>query len=358
MKANVFHAVVLGIFVGLIAAPLYYDMLFRDGTAFSDHPGHITIVQRAIAEPNGAFPPHSLFHWTIYSLSGFKKEYIPLAWSSLFLLTFCTAAKAWLTACALSRSSSCADWLAKICATLQVSRLSFLYLIAASLLLVSPVIPVWDPTHIYIGQLSPTVWHNPTTIVVWPIALGVYFLAVSYLLKPTRGAVAAIAVLAGISVLAKPNFALAFAPTFLLFGVWRFRASRWSAGAAMALLPTGLILSWQYLETYLFGVSNLGNREIVLAPGDVWSRYTPTIIGSLVSSLLFPMTYLAVAIRKRRMNTALAFAWCQLLIAVLVMLLFEERQRWAPRNIVQFRVDWTYHGLHTVSHNVCVSRRA
>src|SRR5207245_4270936 len=92
--------------------------------------------------------PHPLFHACLLVLSGGNPQAAPLA--AAFLLAFATGLRTWLTASYLS----CARRLDPVALTL----------LCLALALAMPLPNWWKFPGIYLGQIWPNVWHNPTAI--------------------------------------------------------------------------------------------------------------------------------------------------------------------------------------------------
>ena len=110
--------------------------------------------------------------------------------------------------------------------------------LALALFFVAPLPKWWRPESLYLGQLSPTVWHNPTVIAALPLAVASFW---AFLLPvPRRARDECVAgALIGLSVLAKPNFALAFLPAAGLLRLLAARSARAAAGRARLALGPG-----------------------------------------------------------------------------------------------------------------------
>ena len=175
---------------------------------------HIEFIQRTME--TRVWPPHLLYHVTVYAISGFSRNYDSLAGAGLVLLSACLIAKAWLSYAAFcwyrpSNSTPEAAHGAHLSCQMLAS------IIVIGLLVCAPLVRPWQANHIYLGQISGSVWHNPTCILCWPIVIALFFAAVEFLRMPNWQMLVAVGLLSALSVLAKPNYFLAFAPVFSLF---------------------------------------------------------------------------------------------------------------------------------------------
>ena len=161
--------------------------------------------------------------------------------------------------------------------------------LAVAFFLIAPL-PRWGRLeHVYLGELSPTVWHNPTAIAALPFAVASFWLFLrawptpggSRWLAPaghrTAGLLLAGMLLAATTAI-KPNFALAFVPVVVLL----LLPSLDLFGMLAALAPASCLLVWQYIHALSSGLANDGLTT--LQPLEVWSIYSPQpLVSALVS---------------------------------------------------------------------------
>ncbi len=287
-----------------LAASLFRAYLGRPDL---DHGVHLAYVQRLIAD--GALQPHFLYHLLVAAASGFSRDYGRLALAANAVLTLLVLARVAL-ALQLIRSLAAA-------AASPLGRAPALAL-GVAFFFVAPLPNPWQPTGVYLGQLSPTVWHSPTAILLAPLALAAFRALV--LPGPARDGRAGL--LLALSTLAKPNFALAFAPAACLL---RLRRPRPLAPAAL-LAPTLLVLAWQWQHARAIAraLEPRGGGLLALEPLLVWRAYSPSPLFSALLSLAFPLAVLAAAGRGLRHRGPLAAAWLVALFAIAEFALLAE----------------------------------
>ncbi|MEX0679210.1 MAG: hypothetical protein WD063_19195, partial [Pirellulales bacterium] len=187
----------------VVSVPLFYRAAF--GLIVADHDVHVRLIQRGIEQ--GVWPVHFMFHAIVYGLAGFNQDYVHLAWAAVVLLTTCVIAKAWLTYALLVRHGPRLET-ASFEDGYGVSQATLLVLVTAMLMLSAPIVRPWFAHRIYLGQISPNIWHNPTTIVCCPLVILLFFAAARFLRLGRLGDLVAVGLLAALSVLAKPNYFL------------------------------------------------------------------------------------------------------------------------------------------------------
>lgn len=322
----------------IVAAPLFYLGLFR--VIESDHDEHVRFIQRGI--DSGVWPVHFLYPLAVCALSGFSRQIVPLSYAALIVLTTCVVAKGWLTYVLLagscpSRPNAARDGVGRW------SHETLLLLMTAALLLAAPIVRPWWAQRVYLGQISPNVWHNPTSIVCWPLVILLFFAADRFLRSGRPTTLVAVGLLAAASVLAKPNYFLAFAPVFGLLALWRFGLSRVWLLSQLALVPTVLLLYWQLRASFEGPDAMRPGLHIAWMPLAAWRIYSDSIVLSLLFSLAFPLSYVIVFRRSLQNRQLLFFAWAVMLSALVWTACFAEVNTLDGSVSVDFNFSWGSH---------------
>lgn len=175
------------------------------------------------------------------------------------------------------------------------------------LLLAGPFYIPWYNSEIYAGQVTPNIWHNPTTICVRPFAF-VAFLTILKLLEEYEEEQKKLTVrdwlLLALALvfcnLAKPSFVQIAVPglaVYLIVLLIRTRGKAFSFcfQTASAFVPCVLVMLWQLLVS--FGTSSSADGGIEIAWFDVMGASSPNIPFSMLLSYLFPVYVLLTNIR-------------------------------------------------------------
>lgn len=280
-----------------------------------DHGVHLRLVQALAA--GGPLLPHFAYHLLVALAAGFSTELDQLRRAAQAVLALLVLIKLALSLgfarALLARAGS------------RLAPASAL-LLALALFFVAPLPNWWRPEDIYLGQLSPTVWHNPTVIAALPLAVASFW---AFLLPPLRRArdEGVTGVLLGLSVLAKPNFALAFLPAaglLRLFGNGRARFVHKLTALAIVSTPPVLALGWQYHQALATGLAVAGEGVLTVQPLEVWQGFSPHPLVSALISLAFPLAVAVLVGRSARLGRALAAAWLLALVAVAQFALLAE----------------------------------
>lgn len=299
----------------LLSCPLF--ILQSLDLCVSDFYAHIGFVKTGVE--TGKWQPHFLLHWLVYALAGFQNSTAMFTLTTIVLIEACLLTKAWLSYRLLWQSSH----RTATCLLADSSWISpdlFVALTTIGLLISAPI---WDPlnANMYIGRITPNVWHNPTCFMVWPFAILMFLSGINYLEEAKTSSLFSIAVLAALNVLAKPNYLLAFAPVFILASFMRFRFSRHWFAVGLAFIPCLVILMLQFYFTYA-GPEH--NRGMIVAPFAVWRIYATCIPLAVILSLAFPGSYLCLFWRSLREPRRLLFAWAVFGVAIVWMIVFAE----------------------------------
>jgi len=314
----------------LAGAPLYQMIHSTNDHVFaSDYPDHIRLIQQALRD--GSWQPHFLFQWAVYAFSGFQSTFAALGWSMFGITLVGLAGKALLTLrcyrfAALSRGDP----------FLHSFRAQQLVLpLALFSCLLMPILNPFRPQDIYLGQIAPNLWHNPTAVFAWPFAIILFLAAMQFLQHRRKGMLIAVGILFLLNTIAKPNFVLAFGPVFSIACIYRFGFSRRSVAEQMILAPTVFLLAGQALWMSHPGAES----AIVIAPLAAWRNNSRWISLSILRSVAFPLAYIALRPDRLRVSGRLALAWLTLGSALAWALLFAET---GPR-MRDFNFIWGAH---------------
>lgn len=153
----------------------------------------------------------------------------------------------------------------------------------------------------YLGQFTANPWHNPTTIIVKPFAIGAFFLY-CYIYDNRNNAknrtnillvcFSALLVIGGIM---KPSFYETFVPALFVFCVvdviiTRFKSLWFCIKTGFAVIPVCILALVQCALTF----TKEGIGGIILAPFAEWSNFTNNYVGSFLISFAFPIAVFCI----------------------------------------------------------------
>lgn len=205
-------------------------------------------------------------------------------------------------------------------------------------LLVASPITVLSAQNLYFGYIGFNSLHSPTTVLLKPLALALFGLAVTAFTPSFRGTrqwMAWMAVLCLVSTFAKPNFALALVPALVVVAVSRTLRGCVTKQNVIAIGGIGAflvgILGVQYVAQYTLidGVRS----GITFAPLASVYMYEPSLMaiaGKFVLSIAFPLTVALLYRKQVRDDVALELAWGIFVFGAAQMYLLAETGVRAP----------------------------
>jgi hypothetical protein len=260
--------------------------------------------------------PHPLYHACLLALIGGDRPGAAPGVTAV-LMAAALAARAWLTAGILARSRPLpASALLVLCLALGVAM----------------PLPNWWHGDPFVGFPSPNAWHSPTAAFAMPFALGLYACATGLMARPHPRLAALTGVAMLFSLLAKPNYVMAFAPCLgpvLLKVLWeavRKGALRPSAAAGILLLAFGPATVTLAAQASVLRQAH----PVFLEPWSVWINYLRDWRKIPVAVLLGTAYPLAVAVcypRQVNASPPLVLAWGTLGVAIATFASFAEHPR-------------------------------
>jgi hypothetical protein len=263
----------------------------------SDFKWHARAAQEWAA--GGPLPtPHFLFQALLIAVTPLLPG---LDWTgrAVALAVACKAAQAVVTAALLEGAVPLAR---------RGARLAAASGLALALLVATPVtFPTWAARNLYHGYLGMAVYHNPTMLLLAPLAIALWW-AVARALDGAPVSPAVLALLTIASALAKPSHLIALLPaaavltlTFLRSG----RAPAWRTLLAAFALPAALVLVTQF-------AFHFGGGGLAWSPLAAMRYRDASLLGRFLLSSLFPLVAIAAFPRILRsrpvMLAVLAFA--------------------------------------------------
>lgn len=313
----------------------YFTFVFQEWQGIKQHvvsdvPVHAKFVINFAAEHN--FPSYTIWYRLVYILSGFSQNYTYIAYTIIVLLSALVMLKYWITSSILN-----ADGTGRKNITL----------VSAGLIFVMPVISYYscrgegvnsafciNGAHVYLGNISPNQWHNSTLILAMPFNILLFYFAVKNIRSEKITPYILMALLSVVSIICKPNYALAFLPVFFAINAFiKIKKQQYVRGiiqTAIVIIPSITILVVQWYFTYIESDIYKVGAKTIIAPFLVWSNYTPHIALSLLLSILFPL-YILIFLYKK-FDLYLIASWLVFLVAILTASIFAEMPNWGAGN--------------------------
>lgn len=223
--------------------------------------------------------PHFLFQALLRALAPLTPG---LDWTAraVALGIACKAAQAVVTAAFLEDAVPLAR---------RGARLAAAAALALALLVATPVtFASWSARNLYHGYLGLAVYHNPTMLLLAPLALALSF-AVGRALEGERVRWAVLLSLTLASALAKPSHLIALLPAAGLLTLAFLRGDRtpdWRRLALAVALPAVAVLAWQFSFHFSGGT-------LAFAPFAAMAYGDASLAGRFLLSALFPVVAFA-----------------------------------------------------------------
>jgi hypothetical protein len=291
----------------------------QDHDVYSDYPLHVKLAQESY-ETKTITTPHFLFALlTIAARLALPVRSFMAAGIVVGIIV--ASATAVLIYLLLARSAPPANDREAVC----------LVLFSLSLTVVAPItlFTVWDK-NLYLGYVYPAnVYHNPTILILKPLALLVFWLIVR-LMDPTwlpgerfRGRLFVLGMLVVLATLAKPHYTMCLiaALPLAIGSDSKLRRSQRAWGALLAVVPTGLlVLAWQF--AFLYGRTREGGIAFIpfVSVVDPWRL----AVAKLMLSLAFPLAVYLLFYRTARTDFGFTLGWAAFITACFLYFGFVE----------------------------------
>lgn len=334
LKNKYMYLSLIVIFVMSISV-FYYSYFIQEWQVTNNHwvsdlPVHSHLLVK-FAKAH-SFPVYTVWYRLAYVFAGFSEQYSYIAYASIFLLAVSVVAKYIIT-----------YWILRA----NCTRPKNITLISFAMIFVMPIISYYSCTngslnnsicvndfHVYLGNAAPNQWHNSTLILAMPFNLLLFYYSVKNCQSERLYPFLAMGILSVISILCKPNYALAFLPvlciTILILNIKSQQYLRALIRCSLVAVPSVLALVYQWYFTFLHNDVFEYNTKTVVAPFLVWSNYSPHIVLSLILSIAFPLLVLVFYFKK--INFYLMLSWLTFLVALSMMALLAEYPGWSAGN--------------------------
>ena len=198
------------------------------------------------------------------------------------------------------------------------------FLISFISLMIGPFFLMSFSPQIYIGQGSPSVWHNVTLLMVQPLALLSVFFSVRFFAS-NRLNYSIWALLATISsIFAKPNYILVFLPSLVIYMLLKkYFDKRQLKFALVTILLSVAALAYQFMNQF----SGEGNESVIFDFLGVWSLYTPNIAVSILLALGLPFLITLLNYQSVKNNEYIKFSWLLVFFSMILFACFAQDGR-------------------------------
>jgi hypothetical protein len=205
--------------------------------------------------------------------------------------------------------------------------------VALALLLATPItLLTASASNFYFGYVEFNTAHNPTIVMLKPIALLLFAFTVSVVSGSTRLSARSLGIgilLVFLSLIAKPNFALILLPVLLAVAAYRLYRrdiDNLKAVLIVLVLPMIVLLAMQYVLMYVFvDTSGSGIAFAPLASVRLFEDSIRKLGIKFVLSLAFPLAVYVLYLRQARRDLPLNLGWLLFLAGAAQMYLLIEQ---------------------------------
>lgn len=291
-------------------------------TDISEHLEHII----AINDHKKSYPPNFGFYLLINVLSGFSSKTHIMNWITIIILSGATMAKYILSKKMLSSldKNNIKNYVHKN-VTFMAMLLFFCF-------------PIPDPFAVfvldkmYLSRIAPTIWHNSTTIVVFPFALLLFWKQFEVLNtnKTSNKTILILNILVFVNIILKPSFIFVYVPvTFLLllYKLKIYSRKEWLRHIT-PIVTAILMIVLQYYLIYQLGMGTFQTKESSVSfciPFTFFSLWIPTwyIPISFLLSFLFPL-FMMIAYKEIFRYNPFLYSLYLLVFGILISAIFIE----------------------------------
>jgi hypothetical protein len=269
-----------------------------------------------------------LLYWLVNIFSGFSTKKIPSLISICFLIASAESLRYYLSKKHIASVINDSVWVENKYVVSIISALSLLFVFSIPIPGIFVSKPGWPVNHFfYIGSFAPNVWHNSTTLFVFPFAILLFYLSYRQLQEFTMKRNYWITLLILLNIFIKPSYFFVFTcvyPLFLLYK-YQFRKEFW-----MNMTPVVVGLFCLLLEYYI--IYRITPHTTAETSGVIFKPFYESVSVSemfrlpisFFFSLLFPIIYSISNFSKIAKNELFWLIVFTQIISVIISLFIAE----------------------------------
>lgn len=206
----------------------------------------------------------------------------------------------------------------------KLNKSYYLSLIISFLLLISHSI-LFFTKHNYLGNFTSNVWHNSTTIFVFPFSLLLFWLSYNFLIskKYLNNNIFLILVLILLNLVSKPSFLLIFLVAFPLMSLKLNGINKTFLKSLIPIVFTCFLIGLQYFIIYETD-NDYAKGSVVIDPFFVWDNFSESKLISTLVSFVFPIVMLLFYGKTLVKDNLWLYSFVLLIISILVFIFFKE----------------------------------
>jgi hypothetical protein len=197
--------------------------------------------------------------------------------------------------------------------------LSFLFIVAI------PIPSAFITQNWYLGNFTPNVWHNSTTILLFPFAIALFAMSIKQLEEYSNSRNLWLLLLVFLNIFIKPSYFFVWICVYPLFLLIEYGFTSKFFKGLLPVIMGVILLFMQYVYIYYYNTSG-EEAAVILKPFQGYRCFAPLSLlpWALLSSFLFPIVYIALFFKRLYRNKIFLFVYASLLVAIAIFLLFVE----------------------------------
>ena len=308
--------VILALIVAAISFPIYYYRI--NYPVDSDFGLHMLFTRYMIRGEFNRIPNYTLAH------PGLQLILTTSYWLTMRKLPIGFMHAAWMSVAQIVTAVVLYFWLEG--GEQKNIRRRLRALFAVTLTMIAPItLLALHDGYFYFGYITLVNFHNPTVILVRPLALLSFILIVSSMEKQSSSkSILFHAGLVFLSALIKPSYLVCILPAFIVLSAWQFIHHKHVDMRMLVLgflIPAVFVLGVQFSITYFTDGEEGG---ISILPLEVESHFSGYLLPKFLLSILFPLIVLVFNLHALRQNNSIKLAWVGFLFGVAQMYLLAE----------------------------------
>jgi hypothetical protein len=215
-------------------------------------------------------------------------------------------------------------------------------LVTVILMIVGPIFIFTFPESQYLGYFTANPFHNPTFILLKPMALIWFYVAAENLFgKSSIKQVLITALLVFLATSTKPSFTITILPAigllWLFFYTKKFKQLNWLLLIGGMGIMAVVVLATQYLVSYTAAGLDESVEKFVITPFKTLLSYSDSyfnVILKIVMSTIFPLYITIYYWKDVKHKTTFQLGWLNYLVGVIMAVLFSEEIRYQHGNFL------------------------
>ncbi|MDR2207307.1 MAG: hypothetical protein LBE36_14245 [Flavobacteriaceae bacterium] len=202
------------------------------------------------------------------------------------------------------------------------------FLLALSLIFVVaiPIPSIFVTRYLYLGNFTPNVWHNSTTIFLFPFAIMLFTISMKQLEGYNSRRNLWLLLFVFLNIFIKPSYFFVWVCVYPLFLFVKYRLSLKFLKGLIPVVIGMIFLFVEYLWIYYFGGGAGRESSVIIKPFHAYTFYASLGMMplALLFSLLFPILYFILNLKRLYKNSVFLFVYVSLFVAIAIFMLFME----------------------------------